>query len=155
PPDDAAPPMLVGGSHPVPDEGSIRAGTALLDAARSLGPGDATLLLVSGGGSSLAEVPRPGLSLPDVRAVNEALLRSGAPIEEMNCVRAHLSKLKGGGLARALHESGVTRALALVAVDVPRGGMAAVSSGPASADRTTCDDARAIARKYALPEAAL
>jgi hydroxypyruvate reductase len=88
------------------------------------------------------------------RAINFALIRSGAPIEEMNCVRSHLSRFKGGGLAKALHEAGVTRARALVAVDVPVGGFAAVSSGPAAADKTSCDDALALVRKYALPEKA-
>src|SRR5256885_3655200 len=81
-------------------------------------------------------------------------ISSGAPIEEMNCVRAHLSRLKGGGLARALHAAGVTRARAFVAVDVPIGGVRAVSSGPAIADETTCADALALARKYGLPPAA-
>src|SRR5205823_2067537 len=90
---------------------------------------DAALLLISGGGSALAEAPHADLSLEDVRAVNEALLNSGAPIEEMNCVRAHLSRLKGGGLARALHARGVTRARALVAVDVPIGGGAGDGAG--------------------------
>jgi len=142
------------GTHPLPGAESLEAGEALLSAARSLRPADAALLLISGGGSALAEAPQPGLSLADVREVNQALLTSGAPIEEMNCVRSHLSRLKGGGLARALHAAGVTRARALVAVDVPIGGVAAVSSGPAIADRTTCADALAIARKYRLPEAA-
>jgi len=72
----------------------------------------------------------------------------------MNCVRAHLSRLKGGGIARALHAAGVSRARALVAVDVPVGGVRAVSSGPAIGDPTTCADALALARKYALPQAA-
>ena len=142
------------GSHPLPDARSLRAGEALLAAARALGPDDAVLLLLSGGGSALAEAPHPDLSLDDVRAVNQALLDSGAPIEEMNCVRAHLSRLKGGGLARALHAAGVSRARALVAVDVPVGGVRAVSSGPAAGDPTTCADALALARKYALPEPA-
>jgi hydroxypyruvate reductase len=146
--------LVLRGGHPLPDQGSIDAGEALLAAARSLKPQDAALLLISGGGSALAEAPRPGISLDDLRAVNEALLRSGAPIEEMNCVRAHLSRLKGGGLARALHEAGVTRARALVLVDVPVGGAAAVSSGPAAADPTTSDDALRLVRKYALPPAA-
>jgi glycerate 2-kinase len=145
---------VVRGSHPVPDEGSLQAGEALLAAARSAGPADAALLLISGGGSALAEAPHPDLSLADVQAVNRALLASGAPIEEMNCVRAHLSRLKGGGMARALYEAGVRRARALVAVDVPVGGMPAVSSGPASADRTTCADALALVRRYGLPQAA-
>src|SRR3989442_531530 len=95
--------------------------------------------------------PAPGGRLG---ALNQALLSSGAPIEEMNCVRAHLSRLKGGGLARALHAAGVTRARAFVAVDVPIGGVRAVSSGPAIADETTCADALTLARKYGLPPAA-
>src|SRR5207253_8475827 len=145
---------LIEGGHPLPDAGSLRAGEALLSAAASLGAQDAALLLVSGGGSALAEAPRPPLTLEDVRAMNDALVRSGAPIEEMNCVRAHLSRLKGGGLARALHAAGVTRARAFVAVDVPIGGVRAVSSGPAIADETTCADALTLARKYGLPPAA-
>jgi glycerate 2-kinase len=148
--------VLIGGGHPLPDEGSLRAGEALLAAARSLRPEDAVLLLVSGGGSALAEAPRTGLSLADVRAVNDALVRSGAPIEEMNSVRAHLSRIKGGGLARALYAAGVRSASALVLVDVPRGGPAAVSSGPAAADPTTFADARRIVRErdVRLPAAA-
>src|SRR6185436_9221747 len=142
------------GSHPLPDAGSISAGEALLAAAAALGPADAALILVSGGGSALAEAPHPDLTLEDLRSVNTALLQSGAPIEEMNCVRAHLSRLKGGGLARALYGAGIRRARALVAVDVPIGGVRAVSSGPAIADTTTCEDALEIVRRYALPPAA-
>lgn len=156
PAEDASPPFLFGGAHPVPDEGSFRAGGALLSAAQSLGPRDAALWLVSGGGSALAEVPRSGLGLLDVRAVNEALLASGAPIEEMNCVRAHLSRLKGGGLAKVLHAAGVRNARGLVLVDVPRGGTSAVSSGPAAADPTTFEQAREVirSRSIVLPWAA-
>ncbi len=156
PPDAPAPPgaRVVRGNHPLPDQGSLQAGEALLATAAALRAPDAALLLVSGGGSALAEAPQPGLSLADVRVVNQALLNSGAPIEEMNCIRAHLSRLKGGGLARALHGAGVTRARALVAVDVPIGGVAAVSSGPAIADRTTCADALELVRRYGLPPAA-
>src|SRR3989441_1999313 len=141
---------LIEGGHPLPDEGSLRAGEALLSAAASLRREDAALLLVSGGGSALAEAPRAPLTLDEVRAVNDALVRSGAPIEEMNSVRAHLSRLKGGGLARALHAAGVRRARALVLVDVPQGGPAAVSSGPFAADPTTFADAREIVRRRAV-----
>jgi hydroxypyruvate reductase len=141
---------LIEGGHPLPNEGSLRAGEALLGAASSLTPSDAVLLLISGGGSSLAEAPKPPLTLDEVRAVNDALVRSGAPIEEMNCVRAHLSRLKGGGLARALYAAGVRRARALVLVDVPQGGPAAVSSGPAAADPTTFADAREIVRRRSI-----
>src|SRR2546421_5540771 len=80
---------LIEGGHPLPDAGSLRAGEALLSAAASLGPGDAALLLVCGGGSSLAEAPRSPLGLEEIRAVNDALVRSGAPIEEVNSIRAH------------------------------------------------------------------
>lgn len=156
PRDAPAPPgaLVLRGGHPLPDEGSLQAGEALLAAARALKPSDAVLLLISGGGSALAEAPQPGLGLDDLRALNFALIRSGAPIEEMNCVRAHLSRFKGGGLARALHAAGVTRARALVAVDVPVGGVRAVSSGPAAADPTSSDDARAISARFNLPIAA-
>ncbi len=141
---------LIEGGHPLPDAGSLRAGEALLSAAAALREPDAVLILVCGGGSALAEAPRPPLTLEDVRAFNDALVRSGAPIEEMNCVRAHLSRLKGGGLARALHAAGVRRARALVLVDVPQGGPGAVSSGPAAADPTTFADARRILRRRAV-----
>jgi glycerate 2-kinase len=148
--------VLIEGGHPLPDAGSLRAGEALLRGASSLGPNDAALLLICGGGSSLAEAPRAPLDLEEMRAVNDALLRSGAPIEEMNCIRAHLSRLKGGGLARALFAARVRRARALVLVDVPKGGPGAVSSGPAAADPTTFADAREIVRRrsIALPAGA-
>src|SRR5436305_11471279 len=81
PAEDADPPILIGGSHPVPDEGSFQAGAALLSAARSLGSRDAALWLVSGGGSALAEVPRSGLGLLDVRAVKDAPPASGDALE--------------------------------------------------------------------------
>jgi hydroxypyruvate reductase len=141
---------LLRGGHPLPDEGSLAAGEELLQtAARAEGE---VLLLISGGGSALAEAPRPGVDLPLLRTVNDLLLRSGATIEEMNVIRAHISRLKGGGLAKALYAAGVRSARALVAVDVPKGGFPAVASGPATADPSTCDDARALARKYGLPE---
>ncbi|HEX4382030.1 MAG TPA: DUF4147 domain-containing protein [Myxococcales bacterium] len=141
---------LVRGGHPLPDEGSIAAGEALLQAA-SQARGE-VLLLISGGGSALAEAPRPGVDLKLLRTVNDLLLRSGATIEEMNVIRSHISRLKGGGLARALYAAGVRKARALVAVDVPIGGFPAVASGPGVADPSTCDDARKLAQKYGLPD---
>jgi glycerate 2-kinase len=141
---------LVRGGHPLPDEGSIEAGEALLQAA-SQAKGE-VLLLISGGGSALAEAPRPGVDLKLLRTVNDLLLRSGATIEEMNVIRSHISRLKGGGLARALYAAGVRKARALVAVDVPIGGFPAVASGPGVADPSTCDDARRLAQKYGLPD---
>jgi glycerate-2-kinase len=147
---DRSPARLFPGDHPVPDQGSIAAGEALLRAASGLGPEDAALLLLCGGGSALAEVPAPGVTLTDLRALNQALLNSGAPIEEMNCIRAHLSRFKGGGAARALFAAGVQRARALVLVDVPRGGAPAVSSGPFAPDATTFADALGILRRRSI-----
>lgn len=141
---------VIRGGHPLPDEGSLEAGRALLEAAAGC-KGEA-LVLISGGGSALAEAPIAGLSLAELRALNDALVRSGAPIEEMNVVRKHLSLLKGGGLARALFAAGVRRARALVAVDVPVGGFDAVSSGPAIADPSTREASFAIARRLGLGE---
>ena len=145
--------IFVGG-HPLPDAGSLAAGEALLQAAASLGPEDAVLLLVSGGGSALAEAPLLELTLHDLRALNQALLNSGAPIEELNCIRAHLSRLKGGGAARVLFNAGVRRSRALVLVDVPHGGAPAVSSGPFASDKTSWADALEIVRRrtIVLPE---
>ena len=143
---------VVRGDHPVPDAGSLAAGEALFaGAARAR----EALVLISGGGSALAEVPIDGLSLARLQQLNLALVRSGAPIEEMNVVRKHLSRLKGGGLAKALHEAGVRRARAIVAIDVPSGGFSAVASGPAAADPSTRAEAQAIARRLGLDLAGL
>lgn len=139
---------VVRGDHPIPDRGSLEAGEALLAAAA--GADRPVLVLISGGGSALAEAPVEGLTLERLRAINTALVRSGAPIEEMNVVRKHLSRLKGGGLARALHAAGVREAHALVAVDVPLGGFPAVASGPAAADPSTREQAVEIARRLKL-----
>jgi glycerate 2-kinase len=138
------------GDHPIPDQGSLAAGEALLLAARAADR--PVLVLVSGGGSALAEVPVDSVSLQRLREINTALVRSGAPIEEVNVVRKHLSRLKGGGLARALHAAGLKTARALVAVDVPLGGFPSVASGPAAADPSTRAEAVEIARRLGLPE---
>lgn len=138
------------GGHPLPDERSLRAGEALLAAAGALGPDDEALVLLSGGGSALAEALPEGMTLEELRAINGALLRAGAPIEEMNQVRGHLSRLKAGGLARALHRAGVGRAVALVLSDVPRGGIRAVSSGPTSPEPTTYAEVLALAARLGV-----
>lgn len=146
----AGPACVYRGDHPIPDQGSLEAGEALLAAARAADR--PALILISGGGSSLAEVPIDGVTLQRLREINTALVRSGAPIEEMNVVRKHLSRLKGGGLARALHAAGIRTARALVAVDVPLGGFPAVASGPSAADPSTREQAVEIARRLGLPD---
>jgi hydroxypyruvate reductase len=94
---------IVEASHPVPDESGYRAAARILETVQGLGPDDLVLALISGGGSSLLSLPAPGLTLADKQAINAALLRSGAPIGEMNIVRKHLSAIKGGRLAAAAH----------------------------------------------------
>ncbi len=118
--------LMVGG-HPVPDRRSIAAGRALLDRAASLDDGDLALVLVSGGGSALAEAPLPGVSLGDIAATTERLLRSGAAIDEINTARSRLSLLKGGGLARAIAPA---RVITLVLSDVVGDRLEVIASGP-------------------------
>ncbi len=116
------------GEHPLPGPGSLAAGRRLLEvAAEARARGARCLVLVSGGGSSLAEVPAPGLDLEEVAAAHRRLLASGAPIGEINAARQRLSALKGGGLARAL---GPALARVLVLADVPSGRAGEVASGP-------------------------
>ena len=134
-------------SHPVPDEGSVAAGEAMLAAVRGLGPEDLVLVLMSGGASALLEVPAPGLTLEDMRRVNRALLESGAPIGAMNAVRKHLSGIKGGRLAQA---AAPARVLTLAISDVPGDDPGTIGSGPTVADPSTWADVRAIAAQYGL-----
>jgi hydroxypyruvate reductase len=134
-------------SHPVPDAASQAAARRMIDLARSAGPDDLVLFLLSGGGSALLAAPAPGLTLADKRAVTKALLASGATIGEMNCVRRHLSAIKGGRLAALAYPA---RILTLAISDVPGDDPAAIASGPTVADPTTFADARAILEKYAI-----
>jgi len=145
---------IVEAAHPVPDAASVTAARRMLDAVRGLRPDDAVLCLISGGGSSLLVAPLEGLTLEDKQAVNRALLKSGASISEMNCVRRHLSAVKGGRLAAACHPAKV---LTLLISDVPGDQPMDIASGPTVPDPTTCDDALAIVRRYGagLPASAL
>ena len=139
-------------SHPVPDAAGARAAQRMLDLATEAGPGDLVLFLVSGGGSSLTTLPAPGLSLPDLIAVNRALLASGATIHEMNCIRRHLSAFSGGRLAAAAHPA---RVVTLAISDVPGDDPTVIASGPTVADPSTFEQARALVAHYrmALPDA--
>lgn len=114
--------------HPLPDAGSVEAGETLLELAGELGPSDLLLLLLSGGGSALASVPLPDITLDDLIRTTEVLLDSGAPIEEVNAVRRGVDLLKGGGLARAAHPA---RVITLAVSDVVGDRPADVASGPA------------------------
>ncbi len=134
-------------AHPVPDEAGLDAARRILDLVAGLGEGDRVLALISGGGSSLLVAPAPGLSLDDKQAVNEALLRSGAAIGEMNCVRKHLSAIKGGRLAAVAWPAEV---VALAISDVPGDDPAVIASGPTVGDPGTRHDALAILERYRL-----
>lgn len=138
---------VVEAAHPVPDAAGQQAAERILELARGVGEGDLLLCLISGGGSSLLSLPAPGLTLEDKRAVNKALLRSGANIGEMNTVRRHLSAVKGGRLAAAAFPAAcVTLGLS----DVPGDDPATIASGPTVPDSTTFADARAILAKYGI-----
>jgi glycerate 2-kinase len=138
---------IVEASHPVPDAAGLQAAERLLHLVQSLGEDDLVLCLISGGGSSLLPLPAPGVTLQHKQDVNRALLKSGATIGEMNCVRRHLSAIKGGRLAAACHPA---RVLTLLISDVPGDRPIDIASGPTVADPTTCDDALAIVRRYGI-----
>lgn len=138
---------IVEAAHPVPDASGLAAARRMLDLVRDLTADDTVLCLISGGGSALLPLPLDGITLEDKQAVNRALLKSGASIGEMNCVRRHLSAIKGGRLAAACHPA---RVLTLAISDVPGDHPADIASGPTVGDATTCEDALAIVRRYAI-----
>ncbi len=144
---------IIEAAHPVPDEAGLRAAERLLAFVGGLTADDVVLCLISGGGSSLLPLPLAGVTLADKQAINRALLASGATITEMNCVRRHLSAIKGGRLAAACHPA---RVLTLLISDVPGDDPIDIASGPTVADPTTCADALDIVRRYGieLPPAA-
>ena len=139
---------VVEASHPVPDASGREAAERILGLAGGLGPEDLLLCLVSGGGSALLAAPAPGVELHEKQAVNRALLTSGANIAEMNTVRKHLSRIKGGRLAAAAHPA---RCHAVLVSDVPGDDPATIASGPTVADPTTVANAREVAARYGVP----
>jgi len=145
---------IVEAAHPVPDAAGQAAARRMLEVVRGLTADDLVLCLVSGGGSSLLPLPLGGLSLQDKQALNRDLLASGASISEMNCVRRHLSAIKGGRLAAACAPAKVVN---LLLSDVPGDSAVDIASGPTVPDESTCADALDILRRYAIqvPAAAL
>jgi glycerate 2-kinase len=145
---------IIEAGHPLPDAAGQGAARRFLEQAAALTEDDLLLCLISGGASALLVEPANGLSLDDKHAITRALLHSGAPIDEMNCVRKHLSAIKGGRLAAA---AAPARIVTLAISDVPLDDPAVIGSGPTVGDPTTCDDALAIARNrgIALPESAV
>jgi len=138
---------IVEAAHPVPDAAGLQAARRMLDRVQGLSADDTVLCLISGGGSSLLPLPLDGITLEDKQQINLALLASGASIAEMNCVRRHLSAIKGGRLAAACHPAKV---MTLLISDVPGDDPRDIASGPTVADASTCADALAIVQRYGI-----
>jgi glycerate 2-kinase len=138
---------IVEAAHPVPDESGRDAARRVLQMVQGLDADDLVLALISGGGSALLSLPAPGITLKDKQSINAALLNCGATINEINCVRKHLSAIKGGRLAAAAHPA---RIVTLVISDVPGDDPSAIASGPTVADHTKLAEARAVLRKYGI-----
>ncbi len=138
---------IIEAAHPVPDLAGMQAAERLLALTKGLTADDLVLCLISGGGSALLTLPADGLSLEDKQRINRQLLASGAGIHEMNTLRKHLSRIKGGRLAVAC---GPAQVLTLAISDVPGDDLSVIASGPTVADESTCAEALAIARRYEI-----
>jgi hydroxypyruvate reductase len=145
--------QIVQAAHPVPDAAGVEATQRILQTVQGLTADDLVIALISGGGSSLLIAPGQGLTLADKQSINKALLASGATIAEMNCVRRHLSAIKGGRLGAACAPA---QLLTLLISDVPGDSPTDIASGPTVMDTSTCADALAIVTRYqiSLPDAA-
>jgi hydroxypyruvate reductase len=141
--------QIIQAGHPVPDQAGMDGAKAIFELVNQLESGDTLIALVSGGGSSLLTLPQAGISIKDMRQTTQALLRSGAPIEDMNAVRKHLSAILGGNLARMAIARGA-RVEALLISDVTGDLPADIASGPCAADYSTYQDAVNILKKYQL-----
>ncbi len=138
---------VVEASHPVPDAAGLVAAKRILDLTKGLTQDDLVLCLISGGGSALLTLPAEGLAFEDKQRINQELLNSGANIVEMNCVRKHLSQIKGGRLAAACSPAKV---VTLTISDVPGDDVSVIASGPTVLDTSTCADALAILKRYGI-----
>ena len=138
---------IVEAAHPVPDAAGLLAAERILAMVQGLTADDLVLCLISGGGSALLTLPAEGLSFPEKQRINQALLNSGANISEMNCVRKHLSRIKGGRLAAACAPA---RVVTLTISDVPGDDPSIIASGPTVPDATTCADALQILKRYGI-----
>jgi len=135
------------GGHPIPDERSLAAGQRVIELLSDLRADDLLFCLISGGGSALMAAPVGGVTLSDLQALTSALLACGASIDEINILRRHLDRLKGGGLARLASPA---RIVSLILSDVVGNSLEAIASGPTAPDPTTCADALAVLEKYQL-----
>ena len=138
---------VVEASHPVPDKAGRDAARRILAMVQGLGPDDLVLCLISGGGSALLSLPAPGIDLTTKQDINRALLKCGAPIADINCVRKHLSAIKGGRLAAA---AAPARVVSLIVSDVAGDDISVIASGPTAPDPSTLADARAVLDRYGI-----
>jgi hydroxypyruvate reductase len=138
---------VIEAAHPVPDANSEAGARRVLESVRGLGAGDLVLALISGGASALMALPAPGVTLADKQAVNRALLACGATIAEINCVRKHLSAIKGGRLAAA---AAPARVVTLAVSDVPGDDPTVIGSGPTVPDPSSFAEARALLARYGI-----
>lgn len=138
---------IIQAGHPVPDENSVRGGQRALELVSPLGAKDQILLLLSGGGSALFEYPLPGITLGDIADVTRSLLASGADITQINTIRKRLSAVKGGRFAQCCAPANV---LSIILSDVLGDDLGSIASGPACADMSTAEDAKAIMDKYGI-----
>jgi len=141
--------QIIEAGHPVPDENSVRGAQAVADCAASATERDLVICLISGGGSALLTLPAPGLTLADLQTLTDALLRSGATINELNTVRKHLSRIKGGHLARL---AAPAQLITLVLSDVVGDPLDVIASGPTVPDPTTVADAQAVLARCRIEE---
>jgi len=135
---------VIEAAHPVPDESGEKAAQEILRRAKSLAPDDLLLVLISGGGSALLSLPADGLSMADLKATTRELLKCGAPIQDMNTVRKHLSAIQGGRLAAACR----AQVVALIISDVTGDDPTHIASGPCAPDPTTYQDALDVLKRY-------
>jgi glycerate 2-kinase len=138
---------VIEASHPVPDEAGLKAAQRIMGLTQGLTEHDLVLCLISGGGSALLTMPVDGLAFSEKQRINQELLNSGANIIEMNCVRKHLSQIKGGWLAAACAPA---RVVTLTISDVPGDDVSIIASGPTVADSSSCADALAILKRYGI-----
>jgi hydroxypyruvate reductase len=138
---------VIEANHPVPDAAGLAAAKQIQESVFDLGPDDLVICLISGGGSALLALPAPGVGLEDKQAIGSALLKSGASIHEFNCVRKHLSAIKGGRLALA---AAPARVVTLLISDVPGDDPSVIASGPTVPDPTTRAEAVAVLEKYRI-----
>jgi glycerate 2-kinase len=150
---EAAPPPLdyIPAGHPLPDEGGLRAGRAVAKLLQGLKPPDLVIVLISGGGSAMLSLPSPEVTLADLRGINELLIRSGAPIDEINIVRRAISQIKGGGLARMASPAKV---VSLILSDVVGDDLASIASGPTVLETSSPEAAMQVLKCHGIWERA-